>query len=411
MNNNYFYKLASIADRIDWMRKVALFKLAAPESRSILINPGSTTAAPATASSSTAPSSAPNSTGGAFGLEIEDVSDPTSPKFISVDNSVPTNAAMPSSTISTSQNNSVGNTQQDMSTVDQLTDRWVQEKQDFYRNKATKYPQYANWTVNPRTREHLRQQAEDMIKNDSDRAREILATPRYNPKTDVYRDEAFQYANRNNKAYVDERRDARAQEEAAKQNGLMQNPTASSAIQNPRQYDYSIPGAQQFVGDWVRRYGNPASSMQLQSRFSNDFAHAFPGFYQVPPGSTMWLEFSKDMRQRGLDPFGTMGSSIDNGYFDDPDAPAATSFEDMLKWYRKDLAQYGWAHPSTPEGQARIARANRYGRNLYASHPSQSFQEDAYNRGINLYGNMANIVRDAYLDWGDNYILDNLKLN
>lgn len=398
MNNNYFYKLASIADRLSGMRKEALFKLAEPKTRSILTNPEPSTAAPATTSSSTAPSSTPNSASGASGLEIEDVSDPTKPKFIPVDSSVSTGASMSSTPISAGTNSSVGNTQQDMPTVDQLTDRWVQEKQNFYRSRADKYPQYANWTVNPKTREHLRQQAQDMIDNNPDKAREIWASSPYKPETDVYRDEAFQHANRNNKAYVDERRDVRAQEEAAKQNGLMQNPTASSAIQNPRQYDYSITGAQQFAGDWVRRYGNPASSMQLQSRFSNDFAHALPGFYQVPPGSTMWLEFSKDMRQKGLDPFGTMGSSIDNGYFDDPDAPAATSFEDMLKWYRKDLAQYGWAHPSTPEGRARIARANRYGRNLYNSHPSQSFQEDAYNRGINIYGDMANTVRDAYLD-------------
>lgn len=122
-------------------------------------------------------------------------------------------------------------------TAEQLANRWIQEKEDFYHNKADKYPQYANWHVSNQTRAHLMQQAQDMIKEHPEEAARIWAQDPYNSKnpTSVYRDEAFQYGNRGNKDYVD-KHNGKIQGGAAKQNAPMQNPTATSAIPNPAPY-------------------------------------------------------------------------------------------------------------------------------------------------------------------------------
>lgn len=132
-------------------------------------------------------------------------------------------------------------------TADQLAGKWIKDKERFYRSKATKYPQYNNWTVSNQTRNKMIEQAQNMLNapGGREKAWASYTAPRYGTTSAPYRDEAFEQASIANSAYIDKvnapAREARRQAEEAQraQQQPMQNPVAPAAMNNPATPTYT----------------------------------------------------------------------------------------------------------------------------------------------------------------------------
>lgn len=130
---------------------------------------------------------------------------------------------------------------QETLTADQLAGKWIEDKEKFYRSKATKYPQYNNWTMSNQNRNKMIEQAQNMLNTPGGREKAWASynAPRYGTTSAPYRDEAFEHASIANTAEIEKAnapaREARRQAEEAQraQQAPMQNPVAPAAIGDP----------------------------------------------------------------------------------------------------------------------------------------------------------------------------------
>lgn len=202
MNNNYFYKLASVADRIDWMRKVA------QSTGSTTQKPTGTSITTTNAPSTPSPTAPTTSTSG--------VATQTTP----VPASRPTPVRSPGP----------GDEKFVPKNATDLYNHWVKQKENFYRKRAEdpndKFgSRYANYTVSREAQKGLEREAKDLFdrfnRGDIDQAeleRYFTREGAFNSAMDRYQQERIDRKNQ--------------QEQAA--GAPMQNPTATSAIQNPQ---------------------------------------------------------------------------------------------------------------------------------------------------------------------------------
>lgn len=190
------------------------------------------------------------------------------------------------------------------STPEQLVNHWVQEKENYYRGRVDKYPQYANWTVSPEARRGMMRQAEDIFRNHPGDVKKYMG-----------RSGAFNYANIANDQYIAEAnapaREARRQAEEARkvQQQPMQNPTASTAIANPTTY---APTSEREIIN----QGIPIIEREFRAGYSPDStspqARAFRQRVRTQLGAIMpnvpeeqrYWRFMEMMRNNGIQGFG-----------------------------------------------------------------------------------------------------------
>lgn len=201
MNNNYFYKLASVADRLSGMRKVAqptASTAQAPTGTSTTTTPTPSTPNPTAPTTSTPGATSQTITASAPQSTPVRSPGPGDEKF------VPKNAT-------------------------ELYNHWVKQKENFYRKRAEdpndKFgSRYANYTVSREAQKGLEREAKDLFDrfnrgdiNQADLKRYFTREGAFNSAMDRYKQER-----------IDRKKE---QEQAAE--APMQNPTATSAIPNP----------------------------------------------------------------------------------------------------------------------------------------------------------------------------------
>lgn len=251
MNNNYFYKLASIADRIDWMRKVAQ-------------STGSTTQEPTGTSTTTPTPSTPNTTASTTSTPGATAQTTTA----SAPQSTPVRSPGPGDEKFVPKN------------ATELYNHWVKQKENFYRKRAEdpndKFgSRYANYTVSREAQKGLEREAKDLFDRFNRRDINQADLERY-----FTREGAFNSAMDRDKRKRIERK--QKQEQAA--GAPMQNPTDSAAIQNLAQptwtnEDQRFQQASQAYNNTWWNYYNPDPQSQQGRDFRLQRASALRPYY------------------------------------------------------------------------------------------------------------------------------------
>lgn len=203
-------------------------------------------------------------------------------------------------------------------TADQLAGKWIKDKESFYRSKATKYPQYTNWTMSVSNQNKLREQAQKML--DADRN---AAWDAYKNQKDYSGSDGFRFATTQRYESLPSVQARRQAEEAQKaQQVAMQNPTSDAAINNPTitpvstatdfeqdPYKSNYPvqparnlgEAQQRSFEFVQKYGwNSDSTSSLQRAYRNYMHRVLRELYPNLPEYLLLGAFDSDLSDQGL---------------------------------------------------------------------------------------------------------------
>lgn len=330
MNNNYFYKLASIADRIDWMRKEAVnwSNYINPILAGVkgLINPGSLI--PTTmgviglpgwsgigkdsqepeVTNNTEPITIPSgpiymdSTAFQNAFNASSVSQypedpiytqtPPSPAWTDLQADMRTNSGQiptqPADVSTVVPEQSVAPQQAPQSPIkskqQQLVDRWVAEKYQQFKNNP-------NYQVSRETMKMFQNAADRMVKKN----------PNIDPSAAEY---DFNSAVQNHQNY-------RNKQLAA--NNKAKNPVATSAVPNPSQYANSYEDAVRYSDMWVREHGwNPDSLSNNQRAYRKAMNDYLSKLYPSAPGNTSYTQFLQESINRGSSPFGGAQQFVGN---------------------------------------------------------------------------------------------------
>lgn len=177
--------------------------------------------------------------------------------------------------------------------VDQLVDGWIQQKEQYYRGRAEKYPQYANYTVSPEAQRGMRRQAEEIFKKyKTPEAREAYF--QQHPEM-LGHNGASNYASIANSRHIAKVnapvREARRQAEQAQraQQAPMQNPTADAAIGNPPITPLSTASSYEPDPKNTVYAANPATNLMESIQDAKKFFNQYG--YNPSPTSVAYSDF------------------------------------------------------------------------------------------------------------------------